>query len=86
MGKEPVYSGGKPVGYVTTAAFGFSIRKPVVYAWLPASLGEGAGVEIEYFGKRIKASVVAEPVYDADGKKLTGEGDVERIKPIRAVL
>ncbi len=77
MGKEPVYSGGKAVGYVTTAAFGYSIRKPVVYAWLPASLAEGAGVEIGYFGKRIRASVVAEPVYDVDGKKLAGV-DVER--------
>jgi glycine cleavage system aminomethyltransferase T/glycine/D-amino acid oxidase-like deaminating enzyme len=74
MGKEPVFLNDTAVGYVTTAAFGFSIRRPVAYAWLPAGLAEGAAVQIGYFGRRIKATVVAEPVFDPEGKRLLGEG------------
>ncbi|KAJ0423519.1 hypothetical protein BJY00DRAFT_321651 [Aspergillus carlsbadensis] len=90
MGKEPVFVNDKAVGYVTTAAFGFSIRRPVVYAWLPAGVAEGAQVEIEYFGRRIKATVVAEPVFDPKGKRLAGDGLSERQSEdagrVRAVL
>ncbi|KAL4798388.1 hypothetical protein BDV19DRAFT_356925 [Aspergillus venezuelensis] len=65
MGKEPVFVGGKSVGYVTTAAFAYTIGKPLVYAWLPGGVADGTGVEIEYFGRRIKGTVVGEPVVDS---------------------
>ncbi|KAL5340437.1 hypothetical protein BJX70DRAFT_108160 [Aspergillus crustosus] len=75
MGKEPVFIGNKVVGYITTAAFGFSIGKPIAYAWLPAGVCDGASVEVEYFGRRVKGTVVAEPVYDPEGRKLKQAGD-----------
>ena len=71
LGKEPVLYHGKAVGYVTTAAFGYSVRKPVAYAWLPGNVNDGESVEIEYFGKRIKATVSAESLYDPDMSRLT---------------
>lgn len=74
LGKEPVFLNGKPVGYVTTAAFGYTVRKPVAYAWLPATVNEGQSVEIEYFGRRIKATVTAEPLYDPQMKRLYADG------------
>ncbi|KAL3448034.1 hypothetical protein BJX65DRAFT_307319 [Aspergillus insuetus] len=89
MGKEPVFVNNKAVGFVTTAAFAFSVRKPIAYAWLPAGLGEGAAVEIEYFGRRIKATIVAEPVFDPRSERLLGDGasqDRETNGPVRAVL
>lgn len=64
LGKEPVFSAGKPVGYVTSASFGFTIGKPIAYAYLPTTIGEGEGVEIEYFGKRLPATVTPEPMFD----------------------
>lgn len=66
LGKEPVFhaSSIKAVGYVTSAAYGYSVRKPIAYAWLPGSLGEGDSVEIEYFGQRIKATITPEPLFD----------------------
>ncbi|KEF54687.1 uncharacterized protein A1O9_09129 [Exophiala aquamarina CBS 119918] len=64
LGKEPVFHNGKPAGYVTSAAFGHTIGKPIAYAWLPASIEVGEAVEIEYFGTRYCATVRAEPVYD----------------------
>ena len=36
LGKEPVYVDGEAVGYVTSAAYGFTVHKPIAYAWLPA--------------------------------------------------
>jgi glycine cleavage system aminomethyltransferase T/glycine/D-amino acid oxidase-like deaminating enzyme len=70
MGKEPVYLNGKAAGYVTAAAFGFTIRKPIAYAWLPSGVNEGATVEVEYFGRRVKATVKAEPLYDPTNQRL----------------
>jgi glycine cleavage system aminomethyltransferase T len=68
--KEPVYYQNKSVGYITSAGFGYTIRKPVAYAWLPSKVAEGEHVEIEYFGRRIRATVTAEPLYDPNMTRL----------------
>jgi len=72
LGKEPVFHNGKATGYVTSAAFGFTIRKPIAYAWLPSTVGEGESVEIEYFGKKIAATVTPEPLFDPNMSRLRG--------------
>jgi len=72
LGKEPVFSNGRPVGYVTSAAFGYTIGKPIAYAWLPNTVGEGDPVEVEYFGQRVQATVTAEPLFDPKGTRLRG--------------
>jgi hypothetical protein len=38
----------------------------VVYAWLPAGLEVGTAVEIQYFGRPIRATVAAEPLVDPE--------------------
>ncbi|GHA30386.1 sarcosine dehydrogenase [Streptomyces tauricus] len=63
LGKEPVYVGGAPAGYVTSAAYGYTVGRCVAYAWLPV-LPVGAGVSVEYFGEKVGATVVGEPVFD----------------------
>ncbi|OKH79793.1 sarcosine dehydrogenase [Mycobacterium sp. ST-F2] len=70
LGSEPVYLNGSPAGYVTSAAFGHTVGTPIAYAWLPASATPGTGVEIEYFGRRIPATVVAEPLVDPEMSKI----------------
>jgi glycine cleavage system aminomethyltransferase T/glycine/D-amino acid oxidase-like deaminating enzyme len=72
LGKEPVLRDDATIGYVTSAAFGYTIGRPIAYAYLPASVGEGDVVEIEYFGDRIKATITPEPLYDPDMKRLRG--------------
>ncbi|KAH4035301.1 hypothetical protein HBI25_121730 [Parastagonospora nodorum] len=74
LGKEPVFYNGKAAGYVTTAAFGYTVRKPVAYAWLPGNVREGEAVEIEYFGKKIKATVTPDPLYDPQDRRLRSDG------------
>ncbi len=72
MGKEPVFVDGKPAGYVTSAAYGYTVGKPIAYAWLPVSVETGDSVEIEYFGQPIAATVVDDPLYDPQMERLRG--------------
>jgi dimethylglycine oxidase len=72
LGKEPVLREGEPIGYVTSAAFGYTVGKPIAYAYLPCWVYEGDPVEIEYFGKRIRATVTREPLFDPEMRRLRG--------------
>lgn len=71
MGKEPVFVDGRVAGYVTSAAFGFRVGKSIAYAWLPPDLAvPGRRAEISYFGERLGAAVVEEPLYDPRMERL----------------
>ncbi|NUL44614.1 FAD-dependent oxidoreductase [Cellulosimicrobium funkei] len=72
LGKEPVYVDGEAAGYVTSAAYGYTVRQPIAYAWLPNRMETGDGVEIEYLGRRIPATVVDDPLYDPEMTRLRG--------------
>jgi dimethylglycine oxidase len=71
MGKEPVIVDGSAVGYVTSAAFGYSVGRSIAYAWLPASAAAiGTRVAIRYFGEDLPATVTAEPLFDPGMERL----------------
>ncbi|XVQ87808.1 GcvT family protein [Microbispora siamensis] len=71
MGREPVYDGDTGVGYVTSAAFGYTIGKGIAYAWLPAELATpGRTLEIGYFDRRVTAVVAEEPLFDPAMERL----------------
>jgi dimethylglycine oxidase len=81
MGKEPVFAGSADgnsagdaaVGYVTSAAYGYTIGRGIAYAWLPAALSEpGTDVQIGYFDQRIAARVTPEPLVDPEMKRIRG--------------
>jgi dimethylglycine oxidase len=73
MGKEPVYAGDRCVGYVTSAAFGYTIGAGIAYAWLPEELtAVGTRVQIGYFDQRVDAVVTAEPLFDPGMTRLRG--------------
>jgi glycine cleavage system aminomethyltransferase T/glycine/D-amino acid oxidase-like deaminating enzyme len=72
LGKEPVFYKDQAVGYVTSAAYGYTVAKPIAYAYLPAAVSVGDSVEIEYFGRRIQATVTADPLYDPTMSRLRG--------------
>ncbi|MCJ1676575.1 FAD-dependent oxidoreductase [Streptomyces sp. APSN-46.1] len=69
LGKEPVYVGGVPAGYVTSASYGYTLGRCVAYAWLPR-LTAGTPVHIEYFGEKISATVAEEPLFDPDMSRI----------------
>ncbi|WP_367125360.1 FAD-dependent oxidoreductase [Streptomyces phytohabitans] len=65
LGHEPVHVDGVPAGYVTSAAYGYTVGTTVAYAWLPAAAAvPGTPVIIEYFGEKVPATVAAEPLFD----------------------
>ncbi|WP_181702781.1 GcvT family protein [Chthonobacter albigriseus] len=71
LGKEPVLKDGKPVAYVTSANYGYAVRKMIAYAYLPVELATtGEALEVEYLGQRFAATVANDPLYDPEGKKL----------------
>ncbi len=73
LGKEPVYRDGRPVGYVTSSAYGYTIGTSIAYAWLPAELADpGTEVQIGYFDRRLAAVVAAEPLFDPGMERLRG--------------
>ncbi|GAB6900379.1 GcvT family protein [Kineosporia succinea] len=73
LGKEPVFDGDACVGYVTSAAYGYTVNAPIAYAWLPSELSvPGQRVEIGYFDRRLPATVAAEPLFDPEMKRLRG--------------
>ncbi|SNT55371.1 dimethylglycine oxidase [Streptosporangium subroseum] len=73
MGSEPVYDGEDCVGYVTSAAYGYTIGRGIAYAWLPAELSvPGRTLHIGYFDRRLAAVVVEEPLYDPAMERLRG--------------
>ncbi|MEO1209539.1 MAG: FAD-dependent oxidoreductase [Cyanobacteria bacterium J06638_20] len=59
MGKEPVIADGKVLGYATSAGYGYSAGRCVVYAYLPLSYtAPGTQVQVEYFDEPLAATVV----------------------------
>ncbi|MEU5281223.1 FAD-dependent oxidoreductase [Streptomyces asoensis] len=73
LGREPVLDGDRAVGYVTSAAYGYTIGKGIAYAWLPAALATpGTTVHIGYFDQRVEAVVAEEPLFDPSMSRLRG--------------
>jgi dimethylglycine oxidase len=73
LGKEPIRAGGKVVGHVTSAGYGYTVGRCIVYGYLPVELAdEGTKVEVEYFDRRYAATVASEPLVDPKGERLKG--------------
>ena len=70
-GKEPIMDGNRVLGYVTSANYGHSIGRGIVYGYLPMSHTEvGTSVDVLYFDERLQATVAKEPLYDPRGDKM----------------
>ena len=71
LGKEPVFAQGTCVGYVTSAAYGYTVGRSIAYAWLPAELSvPGQQLEVGYFDRRFPATVAPEPLFDPEMVRL----------------
>ena len=71
VGKEPILDGDRVLGYVTSANYGHSIGRGIVYGYLPIDYAEpGTHVDVLYYGERLRATVTREPLYDPDGLRM----------------
>jgi len=69
-GNEPVYHNNKIVGVVTSGGYGFRSKKSLAFAYVNSDLANGKDLVIEIQGKRRKAKILDEVVYDPDNKRL----------------
>jgi 4-methylaminobutanoate oxidase (formaldehyde-forming) len=71
LGEEPVRVGADVVGRVTSGGFGYTVGRSIAYAYLPARHREpSTGVDVEIFGRWVKAVLAAEPLFDPSGERI----------------
>jgi dimethylglycine oxidase len=71
FGYEPIFNNGAVVGHVTSANFGYSIGKFIVYGYLPVEYtNPGTQLDVEYLGERWPATVSNEPLWDPKMERL----------------
>jgi glycine cleavage system aminomethyltransferase T len=77
VGKEPIFDGGRALGYVTSAGYGATVGHSILYGYLPVSHAE-PGTELCVYseGQPQPVRVMAEPLFDPA---------MERLKDVRPV-
>jgi dimethylglycine dehydrogenase len=70
-GWEPVWSGDRRVGYVTSGAYGHTVGLSLAMAYVEAdALDAALPLEVSVVGDRFPARVLPEPPYDPAGSRL----------------
>jgi dimethylglycine oxidase len=65
LGKEPLLKDGEVLGYVSSANYGYTVGKSILYGYLPVSHAQvGQTVDVLYFGQKYLATVTQEPLFD----------------------
>jgi len=71
LGNEPVFVGGRVASRVTSGGIGYSVGRSIAYAYLPIDLSlPGTRGDVEVFGERVGAEVMAEPLWDPKGERI----------------
>ncbi len=70
LGNEPVRVDGAVRGRVTSGGYGYTLERSIAYAYLPAEVELGTGVEVDIFGQWVAGEVVAEPLYDPRSERV----------------
>jgi dimethylglycine dehydrogenase len=69
IGDEPIWHDGKPVGWVTSGAYGHRVGGSLALGYVPAGVASAEeGFEVEIIGERRKARRLAGAAYDPSGK------------------
>jgi glycine cleavage system aminomethyltransferase T len=71
LGKEPVRAGEEVVGYVRSAAYGYCVGRDLVSVMLPVELAvPGTALTVGWFGERLPATVLKDPIWDPAGERI----------------
>jgi len=57
---------GEVIGRVRSAAYGFTVRRNIALAKLPAGLEEGAAVHVDVLGELVPGVVARDVLYDPE--------------------
>jgi dimethylglycine dehydrogenase len=72
-GFEPVWSGGRRAGFVTSGAYGHHVKQSLALAYVDRSVLESRGpLEVEVVGERRRARILPEAPYDPRGLRQRG--------------
>ncbi|MBU2982515.1 FAD-dependent oxidoreductase [Lentibacter algarum] len=70
---EPIWLDGKVVGFCTSGGYSHHAGKSVALGFVPVERAEaGLKVEIEILGQMRSATLITEPLFDADGARMRG--------------
>ena len=72
LGDEPIFHKGKVVGWVTSGGFAHYVDKSMAQGYLPKELVDAGAFEIEIIGEMRKATVIVDPPFDPEGKRMRG--------------
>ena len=78
LGRETILRDGKPVGYLTSGGFGYTVEKPIGYGYLrnpdgvtDSFIAEGS-YELEVASQRVPCRVHTRALYDPKGDRIKG--------------
>lgn len=70
---EPIWLDGDVVGFCTSGGYSHFAQKSIALGFVPVERAtEGLEVEIEILGKKQRARLITEPLFDADGARMRG--------------
>ncbi len=74
LGDEPIWHGGKVVGWVTSGGYAHFVERSLAQGYVPKELvADGAGgFEIEIIGERRPAAIEPQPLFDPEGARMRG--------------
>jgi dimethylglycine dehydrogenase len=72
LGDEPIWHKGKVVGWVTSGGYAHYVDKSMAQGYVPKELVGETGFEIEIIGEMRKATIITEPPFDPEGKRMRG--------------
>jgi len=73
QGDEPIFRGDEIVGFVTSGGYAHYVEKSVALGFVPRDLrAEGEQFQIEILGERRPATVITQPLFDPEAKRMRG--------------
>lgn len=72
LGGEPVYAEDQPVGFVTSANYGYSVGRFLALARVDAGADMSGRLQVEYLGQRQDCEVVKAPLFDPNMTRMRG--------------
>ncbi len=71
LGGEPLLDGERVLGHITSAGYGYTLRRSIAYGYLPIEYATpGTRLDVQLFGTRYGATVMKEPMYDPKNEKI----------------
>jgi dimethylglycine dehydrogenase len=73
LGDEPIWHGGKVIGWVTSGGYGHCVDRSLAQGYVPKELAGDTNTrafEVEILGERKVATIAPQPLFDPDGARM----------------